>query len=85
LSTGLFLDDIQGRITAEPFSGGMLMNRTDKCPNCGSLNIGDGVWTGYAALMPKGKKLSMGSSVNVKVCKECGHLFGFCADKPEKF
>lgn len=61
------------------------MVRTDKCPGCGSLNIGEGVWSGYAALMPKGKKLSMGSSVEVCVCRECGQLFGFSVEKPDKF
>lgn len=34
------------------------MIRTDKCLNCGSLDIGKGYWSGYAALMPLGKPLS---------------------------
>jgi len=61
------------------------MIRTDKCPNCGSLGTGKGYWSGYAALMPFGKPLSMGSKVIVRVCRECGHIFDLHAEKPEKF
>ncbi|HAA86071.1 MAG TPA: transcription initiation factor TFIIIB [Kosmotogaceae bacterium] len=61
------------------------MVHTDKCPNCGSMNIGEGTWTGYAALMPKGKKFSNGAPVEVSVCRDCGHLFCFRTTKPEKF
>jgi hypothetical protein len=49
------------------------------------MNIGEGIWTGYAALMPKGKKLSMGARVEVSVCRDCGHVFCFRTTKPEKF
>ncbi len=61
------------------------MIRTDKCPDCGSLNIGKGYWSGYAVLSPVGKLFSMGSKVTVRVCKECGYLFDLRAEKPEKF
>jgi RNA polymerase subunit RPABC4/transcription elongation factor Spt4 len=61
------------------------MIRTDKCPNCCSLDIGKGYWSGYAALMPLGKPLSMGSKVIVRVCRGCGHIFDLQAEKPEKF
>ena len=65
--------------------GGALVIRTDKCPDCGSLNIGKGYWTGYSALIPVGKILSMGSKVIVRVCRDCGYLFDFRVEKPEKF
>ena len=55
------------------------------CPDCKSLDIGKGVWRGYAVLMPESKTFSMGSDVTANVCRVCGTVFGLKALKPDKF
>lgn len=56
-----------------------------ECLNCGSTEFGEGVLTGYANLMPKGKIMSNGSKIIVKLCTHCGEVSSMKVEKPEKF
>lgn len=56
-----------------------------KCPDCGSSEIGKGKLSGYAAIHPVGKVLSMGSTIIVDVCTECGLVIQMKAEKPHRF
>jgi len=59
-----------------------------KCPACGSYNIGQGVFNGYANLTAcneKGKATLRSSPVKAVVCAECGLIINIYVTKPEKF
>ena len=56
----------------------------DKCPECGSRYIGEGVLSGYADLTVKGKFYSS-SKVMAKVCSNCGLILELRVADPEKF
>lgn len=55
------------------------------CPKCNSTELGEGILTGHAALMPKGKVFSMGSPILATVCTRCGHIVDMKVKDPEKF
>ncbi|PKM65115.1 MAG: transcription initiation factor TFIIIB [Firmicutes bacterium HGW-Firmicutes-19] len=55
------------------------------CPKCNSTELGEGVFSGHATLMPKGKIFSMGSSVIATVCTRCGYIVELKAKDPAKF
>lgn len=55
------------------------------CPKCNSTELGEGILTGHASLMPKGKIFSMGSSILATVCTKCGHIVEMKVKYPEKF
>jgi predicted Zn-ribbon and HTH transcriptional regulator len=55
------------------------------CPKCKSTELGEGILTGHASLMPKGKIFSMGSSILATVCTKCGHIVEMKVKDPEKF
>ena len=61
------------------------MQNDMKCPKCGSDNIGEGKFGGYARLMPANKLWSTGSEVRVKVCTDCGVVVEIFVKGPEKF
>lgn len=48
------------------------MSDITKCPSCGSTEIGEGKLSGYAAIQPVGKIMSMGSPILAAVCSNCG-------------
>jgi len=59
-----------------------------KCPACGSYNIGQGVFSGYANLTAcneKGKATLRSSAVKAEVCADCGLIISMHVAKPEKF
>lgn len=61
------------------------MNEVDKCPKCGSTELGKGKFSGYAVLTPLHKLFSMGSDVIADVCTECGYVISLKVKNPEKF
>ena len=60
------------------------MAKMEKCPQCGSRYIGEGVLSGYANLTVKGKGFSS-SKVIAQVCSNCGLILEMRVEKPEKF
>jgi len=60
------------------------MAKTEKCPECGSRYIGEGVLSGYANLTVRGKSFSS-SKIIAQVCSNCGLILELRVDKPEKF
>ena len=56
----------------------------DKCPECGSRRIGEGVFSGYANLTVKGRFFSS-SKVLAKVCSNCGLVLELRVADPGKF
>jgi rRNA maturation protein Nop10 len=60
------------------------MVKTEKCPECGSRYIGEGLFSGYANLTVKGRGFSS-SKVIAQVCSNCGLILELRVDKPEKF
>ncbi|MCW3491676.1 transcription initiation factor TFIIIB [Dethiobacter alkaliphilus] len=61
------------------------MEQEKRCPECGSTNIGQGKWGGYAALAPVHKLLSLGSEVRAELCTDCGLITAMRVKNPEKF
>ncbi len=57
---------------------------TEKCPECGSRQIGCGVFSGYANMSVQGKWLSS-SKVYADVCSNCGLIISMHVAQPEKF
>lgn len=55
------------------------------CPKCNSTELGEGILSGYAALMPKGKIFTSGSTILATVCTRCGHIVEMKVKDPEKF
>ena len=55
------------------------------CPKCNSTELGEGVLSGYAAMMPKGKILTSGSAILATVCTKCGHIIEMKVKDPQKF
>jgi len=55
------------------------------CPKCNSTQLGEGILSGYAALMPKGKIFTTGSTILATVCTKCGHIIEMKVKDPEKF
>ena len=60
------------------------MTERDKCPECGSRYIGEGIFDGYSTLSVKGRGFAS-SRVLAKVCSNCGLILELRVDKPEKF
>jgi hypothetical protein len=58
---------------------------TNKCEVCSSSELGEGVWSGYARLNPKGKFSLSGSNVIVDVCSDCGHIQNMRVKNPKIF
>jgi predicted RNA-binding Zn-ribbon protein involved in translation (DUF1610 family) len=62
-----------------------IMNSNLKCPECGCEKIGRGKLSGYAALHPVEKFLSMGSGIIAYVCVNCGYILKMQVEKPHIF
>ena len=56
----------------------------EKCPECGSRYIGEGEFSGYASLTPKGRFFAS-SKVTAQVCSNCGLVLSLRVKDPEKF
>ena len=56
----------------------------EKCPECGSRQIGQGVFSGYANIAVKGSAFSS-SKVIADICSNCGLVISMHVDRPEKF
>jgi len=61
-----------------------LMNKTDKCPQCGCSEIGKGKMSGYASLTPQGKVFAS-SAIVAEVCTDCGLILLLRVEKPHIF
>jgi hypothetical protein len=62
------------------------MESNNKCPICGSCEIGKGKLRGYADMAPvKGYVFTTGSPVIADICTNCGHILSMRVEKPEKF
>ena len=60
------------------------MVKTNKCPECGSRYIGEGLFSGSATMTVKGRPFTS-AKVIATVCSNCGLIFDMRVDKPEKF
>jgi rRNA maturation protein Nop10 len=60
------------------------MRYVEKCPECGSRRIGQGKFSGYAAMSVVGKSFAS-SEVLADVCSDCGLIIQMRVKKPEKF
>ena len=56
----------------------------DKCPFCGSRNIGEGYQDGYATVRVK-NKIFRSSQINYIICADCGSVLRSYVKEPEKF
>lgn len=59
-------------------------DRTEKCPYCGSSNIGEGIQNGYGAVTVKGKFFSTDALV-MRICTDCGTVVRSFVRHPERF
>lgn len=50
-----------------------------------SKEIGKVKLDSHAALTPVGKTFSMGSTIIIDLCTDCGTVLGMKVEKPEKF
>lgn len=57
----------------------------EKCPHCGSEELGRGLITGYAKMVPGRRLLSSGSDVLADLCTECGMILRLRVAQPKKF
>ena len=55
------------------------------CPECGSREIEKGKLSGYAAMRPEERLLSLGSAIIGDVCTDCGEILSMKVEKPERF
>lgn len=56
----------------------------EKCPECGSRQIGQGIFSGYANMTVKGSVLSS-SKVIADICSNCGLVICMHVERPDKF
>lgn len=61
------------------------MCEESKCPKCGSTEIGQGKFSGYAKMGPMKFWKGDYSSVIAQVCTECGHIISMRVKKPQNF
>lgn len=62
------------------------MIKNDKCPKCGSKEIGQGEQIAGGKMLPMGGLgLSFGSAVISDICTKCGYILEMRVEKPEKF
>ena len=59
--------------------------KIDKCPYCDSTEFVKGTQFGYAAMLPQRGLLSLGSSIEHTICKECGSIVHSRVTKVERF
>lgn len=59
--------------------------KAEKCPECGSRNLGAGTFSGYANLTSTQGWGWRSSKVRAVVCADCGLILELRADKPERF
>jgi hypothetical protein len=57
----------------------------EKCPECGSNNIGKGKFQYEAKVQPVGKTFTSGSDVLLDICTNYGLIITLRVEKPEKF
>ena len=60
----------------------------EKCTNCGSRQIGQGKFNGYANISvcnEKGRETLRSSPVAAEVCANCGLVLSLRVTQPEKF
>ncbi|RBP95956.1 hypothetical protein DFO70_102283 [Cytobacillus firmus] len=58
--------------------------KVEKCPKCGSSELGKGKHSGYGAMFPV-NKMSLGSDIEYVICTSCGFIIEGYVKKPEKF
>lgn len=58
------------------------MNRVEKCPECGSRNLGTGKLDGYASMFASPFK---SSTIDAVVCSDCGLVIELRVRKPHIF
>ena len=56
----------------------------EKCPKCGSNELGKGKHSGYGVMYPVGK-MSLGSDIIYTICTKCGYIIEGYVSKPDKF
>ncbi|MDO4733246.1 MAG: transcription initiation factor TFIIIB [Bacillota bacterium] len=62
--------------------------KVEKCPECGSKNLGRGEFSGYACLTvcnAAGKPGFRGSAVQAVLCSDCGLILELRVKQPHKF
>ncbi|WP_370512819.1 MULTISPECIES: hypothetical protein [Bacillus cereus group] len=66
--------------------GGALMKQEDvqTCSNCGSHNIGEGEFVGYAQIRKK-ETMFTSSPVDAYICTDCGNILLLKVRNYEKF
>ncbi|WP_079478953.1 transcription initiation factor TFIIIB [Halobacillus salinus] len=60
-------------------------NEVTNCPKCGGEELGKGKHSGYAVMVPKEKKMSLGSEIEYLLCTDCGFIIEGYVTSPEKF
>ncbi len=59
------------------------MNKTERCPECGSRYIGEGILSN-ATMAAKGRFWAS-SKVMADICSNCGLVIKLKVEKPERF
>ena len=60
------------------------MSENKRCQFCGGRRIGEGKWSGYAAMYPASSAWRS-SPVLTEVCCDCGQVLSVRVQKPELF
>lgn len=58
--------------------------KVEKCPKCGSGELGKGKHSGHGVMFPV-NKMSLGSDIEYLICTSCGFIIEGYVKKPEKF
>lgn len=62
------------------------MNKSNKCPECGSNDIAKGRQFGQGKMFPINNITMIGgSNVTADICTSCGYIIKTRVEKPEKF
>jgi len=61
------------------------MESNNQCPICGCKEIGKGILSGYANMMPVDKIFAVGSGIVADICTKCGQILSLRVIKPEIF
>lgn len=58
--------------------------KAEKCPKCGSNELGKGKHSGYGVIFSV-NKMSLGSDIEYLIYSNCGFIIEGYVKKPEKF
>ncbi|KGR76339.1 hypothetical protein [Ureibacillus sinduriensis] len=59
--------------------------KTTECPKCGEKELGLGKHSGYGAMYPYNRMMSLGLEIEYLICTECGFIIESYVKKTKRF